>query len=675
MHRSFTHTRFVRLILTTVVLFNAGFTMEAADKKKSTKDLNPESSPTKNFYEWVNHDWLQNTEIPADKSGMNNFIGIREQVNKEIADLLVSLSQKTNPTDSDVKINRLYQSFMDMEKRNAQGFSPLLPDLRRIDSAKTYDDIAVLFASLQKIGVAAAIVMEPGSDFKNSDSMIVFAAQGGIGLERESYLQDDDRSKQTRQTYQDAMKELFTLVGAADPAGNAADVVQTEKDLAAIQWSKTDNRDFSKIYNISTYAGVKSSVTNFNMDKFTAELGMPVTYPFNIMQPNYFASFNSLFIAKSVAQWRTYLKGQLLMSYAKLLDSNFNEVIVRYEVKRGFYDKEEPLQTRAVTYLNRNVGMLLGKTYIENSFDPEIKRKLNEVIKNISDEYRIAITESKRMQAETKKKAIEKLEKITYMVGYPDQWQDFSSLEVLPGELALNHQRIAQYEHRRSVAKLGKPTDKKEWGYPPQEINAFYSPIANAFVILAGILHPPFFRMEANDAEMYGGIGFVIGHEIGHGFDDQGSRFDGYGNMINWWTDTDAKKFNEIKSSLIAQANAYEILPGRFLKGELEIGEIMGDLSGAEISLRAFQRIVKAKKLNPEQGYRDFFKQLAITWRDKLRDDYKIMLLDKDVHPPSEFRGNGIVKNFDEFHKVFKTKPGDAMYLAPAKRVKMWSNK
>jgi putative endopeptidase len=269
------------------------------------------------------------------------------------------------------------------------------------------------------------------------------------------------------------------------------------------------------------------------------------------------------------------------MSFAKLLDAKFKEAVVRYEVKRGFYDKEEPLQEQAVKYLNKNVGMLLGKTYIENTFDPKVKQKLEEVIKNISDEYRVAINESKRMQPETKKKAIEKLEKITFMVGYPEQWQDYSSLEVQPGELVLNHIRIQQYEHQRAVARLGKPTDKKEWGYPPQEINAFYSPIANAFVILAGILHPPFFNINATDAEMYGGMGSWSDMRSAMVSTTREAGSTEYGNMVNWWTETDAKKFNDIKSSLIAQANAYEILPGKFLKGELEIGEIIGDLSGA----------------------------------------------------------------------------------------------
>jgi putative endopeptidase len=315
---------------------------------------------------------------------------------------------------------------------------------------------------------------------------------------------------------------------------------------------------------------------------------------------------------------------------------------------------------------------LLGKTYVENTFDESIKVTLKEIIKNIVDEYRIAINDSPRMTAATKSKAMEKLDKMTFKIGYPDKWQDYSSLEPAAGELVKNHVRIQLYETRRNIDKLGKPVDKEEWGHPPQNVNAYYDPTKNTFVLLAGILHAPFFSADGNAAAQYGGIGFVIGHEIGHGFDDQGSRFDGDGNLVNWWSEEDVASYNEIKNALIAQADSYEILPGKYLKGELEIGEIMGDASGAEISLRAFQKIIKARHLDPEQAYREFFKQLAETWRDKLREDYQLLLLDKDPHPPSEFRANGIVKNFDEFHAAFNTRPGDAMYLPVDQRVHIW---
>ena len=276
------------------------------------------------------------------------------------------------------------------------------------------------------------------------------------------------------------------------------------------------------------------------------------------------------------------------------------------------------------------------------------------------------------MTAETKRKAIEKLDKMSFRVGYPDKWRDYSSLKPVAGALVQNHMRIQRYEQKRNIDKLGKPVDREEWAYPPQVINAYYDPTKNSFVLLAGILHPPFFTPGGTDAEHYGGIGFVIGHEIGHGFDDQGSRFDGDGNLVNWWSKEDAAAYDKVKGALIAQADKYEILPGKYLKGELEIGEIMGDVSGAEMSLRAYRKIIEAGHLDRERAYRDYFKQLARTWRDKLRPDYQLLLLDKDPHPPSEFRANGIVRNFDEFHAVFDTRPGDPMYLPPGERVHMW---
>ena len=327
---------------------------------------------------------------------------------------------------------------------------------------------------------------------------------------------------------------------------------------------------------------------------------------------------------------------------------------------------------QAVHYLNNNVGMLLGKIYVADAFDENMRETLQGIIKNIVDSYRIAINESPRMTSATKSKAIEKLDKMKFRIGYPDKWQDYSSLEPVPGTLVENHMRIQRYENKRNIDKLSKPVDKDEWEMPPQTVNAYYVPTKNIFVLLAGILHEPFFSTNGTDAEHYGGIGFVIGHEIGHGFDDKGSRFDGDGNLVNWWSKEDTEAYNKIKNALIAQADNYEILPGKYLNGELEIGEIMGDASGAEISLRAFQNIIKSKHLDPDQGYRDFFIQLAKTWRDKLRPDFQLLILDKDPHPPSEFRANGIVKNFDEFHTVFITKPGDAMYMAADERVHIW---
>jgi len=635
-------------------------------------DTQPTLSPTSNFYQWVNNDWLKNTPIPADKPGVNNFIQIQKQVDEELKELLASLDQKTDKTPQEEKISVLYDSYMDMGKRDALGLSPLKSDLQRIDAAKNYDDIAVSFTHLQNLGVDSPLVYVASTDYKDSNKVIVFVSQAGLGLEREDYLGDDERTATIRKQYQDVIQKLFELASMENAAEQAESVLKLEGGLAKMQWSKAQNRDPQRTYNVTAFDGLKSQIRNVDVTGQLSELGMPTKYPFNVMQPSYLEAFNNFFVSQDMQSWKAYLKARLLLSYGKLLDQRFKDAIVNYEIGRGLYDVEEPMADQAVHYLDDSVGMLLGHIYVEDAFDENMRETLQGIIKSIVDSYRVAINESPRMTSATKSKAIEKLDKMKFRIGYPDKWQDYSSLEPAPGTLVENHMRIQRYENKRNIGKLSKPVDKDEWEMPPQTVNAYYVPTKNIFVLLAGILHEPFFSTDGTDAEHYGGIGFVIGHEIGHGFDDQGSRFDGDGNLVNWWSKEDTEAYNKIKNALIAQADNYEILPGKFLNGELEIGEIMGDASGAEISLRAFQNIITSKHLDPDQGYRDFFIQLAKTWRDKLRPDFQLLILDKDPHPPSEFRANGIVRNFDEFHTVFKTKPGDAMYMPIDERIHIW---
>lgn len=649
--------------------------LAACTPHSSTRTTAPAAntpSPTTNFYQWANHDWLRDTPIPADRPGINNFIAIQKQVSEELIRLLDGIPTDSGHTGPEQQLATLYAAYLDMSQRNAKGLSPIAPELLQIDRARHHADIAVLFARLQKIGVQSPVVYAAATDFKNSDRHIVFVGQAGLGIERDSYTANDERSQKERQLYRNIITELFTLAGMTDAAQQAEQVLQLETGLAGMQWSRADNRDIGKIYNVTDFHTLKSKASHLHIDRQMAELGMPTQYPFNIMQPDYLSAFNDYFTRQSVSAWQSYLKAQLLLSYASLLDQRFKAAVVNYEIQRGMYGTEQPMPQQAVDYLNRNVGMLLGEIYVKTYFDEGVKEQIEAIIENIVAEYRIAIEQSPRMSATTKTKALEKLNSITFKIGYPDQWRDYSSLRILPGELAENHKRIQLHEQQRNVAKLGHPVDRNDWDHPPQEVNAFYDPTSNSFVLLAGILHPPFFSAGGSDAEHYGGIGFVVGHEIGHGFDDQGSRFDARGNLANWWTPEDAQAFDKIRTALIAQANAYEILPGVRLKGELEIGEIIGDLSGAEISLRAYQKIVAAKNLDAEQAYRDFFLQLATTWRDKLRDDFRRLLIEADPHPPSEFRANGIVKNFDAFHATFATQPGDPMYLPPAERVRMW---
>ena len=643
---------------------------------KNTTTNKSSANPRINFYQWVNKDWMERTEIPADKPGVNNFSLISDKVNQDIEDLLISLKEKPDLSESQKKISLLFNAYMNMDKRTALGLLPLKKDLENIDNAEKLSDITLLFAQLQLIGVPGPIVYTVETDFKQSDRSIVYILQHGLGLEKDNYTGDDERSKTIRGQYQQLLTRLFELASVDNAANKATNVLALETELAKHQWSKVENRNFEKMYNLTDYQGAKTRLSHFNFDRQLKALGMPTKYPFNVTQPSYVEFINDFIGEQDIQIWKDYLKARLLITYSKYLDHNFKKTIVDYEIARGLYDKEEPLARQAVIYLNtaneNTVGMILGRIYVEEYFNEGIKAKLTEIINNIVAEYRVAINASKRMSAQTKAKAIEKLDKMKFKIGYPDKWLDYSALEIVPDNLAQNHKNISTFSTQWNIAKLGKPVDENEWGHPPQVVNASYNPTQNTFVLLAAILNPPFFDMNASDAEHYGSIGFVVGHEIGHGFDDQGGRFDATGNMVNWWSEEDAKAYNKVKDRLIAAASKYEIMPGKFLNGSLEVGEIMGDASGSEIALRSYQKILKSKNLDQKQGYTDFFKQLAKTWRAKYREQILLMLLEKDPHPPSEYRANGIVANFDEFHEAFNTKPGDAMYLAPENRIRIW---
>ena len=365
---------------------------------------------------------------------------------------------------------------------------------------------------------------------------------------------------------------LFELASVEKAADKAKNVLALETELAKNQWSKVENRNFEKMYNLTDYQGAKSKLSHLNFDQQLKELGMPTKYPFNVTQPSYVEFINDFIGKQDIQTWKDYLKARLLITYSKYLDQNFKKAIVDYEMARGLYDKEEPLARQAVTYINsaneNTVGMVLGRIYVEKYFNEGIKAKLTEIINNIVEEYRVAINASKRMSAQTKAKAIEKLDKMKFKIGYPDKWLDYSALEIVPDNLAQNYKNISKFSTQWNIAKLGKPVDENEWGHPPQVVNASYNPTQNTFVLLAAILNPPFFNINASDAEHYGSIGFVVGHEIGHGFDDQGGRFDASGNMVNWWSEEDAKAYNKIKDRLIDAANKYEIMPGKFLNGD-----------------------------------------------------------------------------------------------------------
>jgi predicted metalloendopeptidase len=630
------------------------------------------SGPTVNFYEWVNRDWLDSTTIPSDKPGISNFEVIQHDVNLRLEKLLDELKAKSDKTADERKIVTLYDSITDLARRETLGLSPIRQELLLIDRAGSLRDIALLFAQLERIGVPAPVIIDVSTDFKDSGRNIIFLEQSGLGIERDDLIGKDERSQNLRRQYRTLLAELFRLASVAQPDARAAEVLALEQELARIQWSKTDNRNLDLMSNVTDYANLMAKTPGLYIDDQFTLLGIPSGYPVNLTQPSYLQAFSRFFPSRNVETWKIYLKARLLITYGKLLDGQFRKTLVDYEIRRGLYEIEEPLPLQAIGYMNGNAGLLLGKFYVEHTFSDNDKSKVAGIVKSIVDQYRVAINTSMRMAPETRRKALEKIDHMTFRIGYPDRWKDYVAFRPVPGQPAENHKRLSRFEFEHHLARLGNPVDNSDWNYPPQVVNAFYDPTSNSFVLLAAILNPPFYSSDASDAKIFGGIGFVIGHEIGHGFDDQGSRFDDRGNLKNWWTKPDAERFDAIKRRLIAQANAYEILPGKHLNGTLEIGEIIGDLSGAEISFGAYMKSAAPAGGDSTKNRRDYFEQLARTWRAKMRPDFTLLLLDADPHPPSEYRANGIVKNINEFHELFGTKKGDPMYLPPEQRITMW---
>ena len=645
------------------ITFLSSFNISQADNQ-----LNP----TDDFYAWVNNDWLEAAVIPDEKPAVSNFSIINEKVLGQLKTMLSVLQSSTDKSKDEQKVVDLYNDYMNIDRRNNQGITPIESDLKAIEAIKTVNDVFMMFAKLQKTGVPVPLLYGVSADYKHSDKHLVALVPGGLGLGKDILDGKDERSEKQKKLYTELLSKLFILAKFDQSEDRAKQVLNLEKQLASIQWTKVETRNIEKIYNIVDQAQLEAMLDSVPASSYMNSLGIASQNRYMIMQPPYMKGLNNLIGRTSIDTWKNYFRARILSSFAGLLTSEFKAAETEFNIKKGLIKKESAMWKQSVRFLTGNVEQMLGKLYIEHYSSEKIKAKILDVIGNIKEEYRLSISNSEIFTAATKKKALNKLAKMRYNVGYPNKWKDYSSLDIQPGNLIDNYKNIATFDHHHDLDKLDKPVDKSEWSVSPHIVNAFYSPTKNKFVLLAAILNEPFFSLDADYAEIYGGIGFVIAHEIGHAFDDTGSRFDANGNLNNWWQEIDHKKYTKLKNALIKQANEYEILPGVTLNGELEIGEIIGDLNGAQIALRAYQKIINEKNLDKFNAQKKFLKQIAKTWRLKIRQEYLLYLIASDPHPHSEFRTNRIVKRIDEFHEVFATMPGEKMYLQPEQRISMW---
>ena len=633
--------------------------------------INPDYK--KNFYQAVNKNWIEHHHVSDEKSSINNFTDIQDKIDKELKQIVINLQKSKSLTAEEKIILDVYSSYTNVKLRDKKGISVLKEDIDNINSAKTHKDIMHLFAKFQKISVASPLSINPEFDAKDPQKHMIYIDQHGIQLLKEYYEMKDEKAKKEVELIQNLYKELFQVAQFDDADKKAQTVIDVETKLAKIYWSKVKTRDMSIAYYKLNFEDTNKLMSNLYLEDTLDILGYPKKLNFSIDQLSYIEDFNKLFKTIPVDDWKDYLKVKLLIHFGGYLSSDFTDVFLQYSIKKGLVKKDLSLDKKAISFISANVPMLLSKIYVKNYFSVKSKQKVTILIKNILNEYKIAITNTKRLSPATKEKALEKVRKMKFDIGYPDKWDDYSGIKSKDDDMIYNLKQISAFNHNQSLDKLSKPKDKNKWaGHAPHVVNASYAPWLNRFVILAGILKEPFFSLNAPDVDMYATIGFVIAHEIGHGFDDQGSAFDGDGKLKNWWTKDDFKKFDVLKNKLIDQANRYEILPGKFENGNLEVGEIIADLSGAEMALSAYLKIALKNNIPRNKALKMFFTKLAHTWRGIYKEQYAKMVIDLDPHPLGEYRINGTLQNMELFYEVFDIKKGDKMYLDPEKRVKVW---
>ncbi|QSX33046.1 peptidase M13 [Shewanella avicenniae] len=635
--------------------------------------------PQDDFYDYVNGSWIKNTEIPADRTSVGAFYDLREKSKDDIKAIIEDVAAKTDlqaGTDEQ-KVADLYRSFMDTETLDKLGISPLNPELAKIDAISNTDELMTYFGESQMVGGGTPIGFYIGIDAKDSSRYATHLWQYGLTLpERDYYFNDAERFVKIREQFVDHMINMFKLAGWEKPRKSAEAILKLETAIADAHWDVVASRDSTKTYNKYLLADLKTVAPEINWNNYLHALGGDKQPDIIIGQPSYVTALGKLIKDTDLATWKTYLRWHLLTSFASDLGSNFDEENFDFFARKLNGQAEpEPRWKRGVSKVNGLLGEVVGKVYVKRHFTPEAKARMEQLVENLRQAYADSVDELDWMTPETKAAAKAKLAKFNPKIGYPNKWEDYSKLTIKADDLVGNEMRAGQLEHEKSLAKLGGPIDREEWHMTPQTVNAYYNPTMNEIVFPAAILQPPFFNMEADDAVNYGGIGAVIGHEMGHGFDDQGAKFDGDGNMRDWWTEADLTAFHEKTKALVAQYNGFYVFPDLHVNGELTLGENIGDLSGVTIAYKAYKKSLEGKTapvLDNLSGDQRFFMGFTQIWRGKFKEEAVRNRVATDPHSPAKFRALGALENMPEFYTTFDVKPGDGMYIEPAQRVKIW---
>jgi putative endopeptidase len=642
------------------------------------QNMNINASPGNDFQGYVNGTWLKKNEIPADKSSYGAFDMLFDQSQIDVR-TIIEASSKGNFEDgsNEQKIGDYFASYMNRKERDAKGITPIEPALKNIDAITTYGDLASYFGKANKTGLSIPFTISVTQDYKKPNEYTIATWQNGLGLpEKEYYLQKDAKMVEIRKKYVAHIERMLQLVGIANPAECATKIMTLETSLASNHMKKEDTRDPAKLYNKYETKNLKSLMPDFDWTAMLKSAGVDKQQILIVSQVDYTKSLNAIIKNTSLDTWKIYLKWGLINNSAAKLTTALDKQDFEFYNKTLYgIEKQKADWKRAVSAINNSLGEIVGKVYVEKHFSPEAKEHMTIMVKNLLKSYEESIKKLDWMSEATKKQALDKLSKFTIKIGYPDKWIDYTNLKISKNNLYENTIKSKEFDYNRSIRKLGKPVDRTEWIMTPQTVNAYYNPSLNEIVFPAAILQKPFFDLNADDAVNYGGIGAVIGHEIGHGFDDQGATFDGDGVLKNWWTPKDSIAFKAKTKALVDQYNSFKAFPDLNINGQFTLGENIGDLGGLSIAIKAYKMSLdgkEAKTLDGFTGMQRVFLGWGQVWLNKDRDEALRNQIASDPHSPSKFRINGVVRNVPEFYEVFKIKPTDSLYLAPEKRVKIW---
>jgi putative endopeptidase len=671
----------ILFISVSILMISCNMESKVTEKKaidKANMDLTV--SPVEDFSQYANGGWQKANPIPADKSRHGSFTELRDENERKLRAIVDEISEmKAKPGTVEAKIKDMFATGMNTEKIEKQGAEPIMPYLKQIEELKSMDDMQNLLAEFKTKGMGFIFGMYGSADRMNSDFQIAHLSQGGLGLpDRSYYFDKGEEAENIRAEYVNHIQKMLEFAGenSEDAAKAAGVIMEIEIRLADASLTRVERRDVQKTYNKMNLEKVDALMDNFDWAAYFRNIGLPEPGDINVGMPGFFGELDKMFAEVSLEDWQWYLKWHMIDQNCSFLSDNF--VNQNFEFYGKLMSGQEEIRPRWKRVLNATNGVLseaIGQVYVNKYFPPEAKDRMEKLVANL----KLALAERVKvlpwMSEGTKEKALAKLDAITVKVGYPDKWKDYSSLEIQNDSYLENIMRARKWGTEEMMSKINKPVDKSEWFMPPQMVNAYYNPAYNEIVFPAGILQPPFFYKDADDAVNYGAIGMVMGHEMTHGFDDKGRLFDKDGNMTDWWTADDAERFNKRSKKLIDQFNNVVILDTVMANGELSLGENIADLGGLNIALTAFkttQQYKDGKEIDGFTPLQRFFLGYAHVWAQNIRDKEKVRLTKVDVHSLGRNRVNEPLRNMPEFHKAFGAKQGDYMYLSEDQRAYIW---